>query len=90
MISILNLPGTFCGRETPPSLSTRGPMRVDFITDSSIVRKGFRAGFVRHQCGGDISEETEINSPVHPDQYFHNTNCTWVITAPQDRVVEIK
>ena len=29
-------------------------------------------------------------SPVHPDSYFHNTNCTWVITAPQGQVVEVK
>ena len=31
-----------------------------------------------------------IRSPVHPDSYFHNTNCTWVITAPQGQVVEVK
>ena len=22
--------------------------------------------------------------------YFHNTNCTWVITAPEGQVVEVK
>ena len=37
-----------------------------------------------------MSEEGEIRSPVHPDSYFHNTNCTWVITAPPGQVVEIK
>ena len=31
-----------------------------------------------------------VRSPVHPDSYFHNTNCTWVITAPEGQVVEVK
>ena len=37
-----------------------------------------------------MREEGEIRSPVHPDSYFHNTNCTWVIRAPPGQVVEIK
>ena len=31
----------------------------------------------------------ELSSPLHPDTYFHNTNCTWVISAPEDMVVEV-
>ena len=46
--------------------------------------------FERHSCGGEVSSETTIQSPVHPSQYFHNTNCTWVITAPEGKVVEVK
>ena len=29
-------------------------------------------------------------SPVHPDNYFHDSNCTWIVTAPPGKVVEIK
>ena len=29
-------------------------------------------------------------SPVHPDNYFHHSNCTWIVTAPVGKVVEIK
>ena len=39
-----------------------------------------------HQCGGNLTTEGEIRSPLHPDRYFHNTNCTWVITAPTNMV----
>ena len=39
-----------------------------------------------HQCGGNLTTEGEIRSPLHPDRYFHNTNCTWVITAPSNMV----
>ena len=46
--------------------------------------------FTTHQCGGQMSEEGVIQSPVHPNRYFHNTNCTWVVTAPSGKVVEIK
>ena len=46
--------------------------------------------FTTHQCGGEMSEEGVIQSPVHPNRYFHNTNCTWVVTAPSGKVVEIK
>ena len=82
--------GVYCGDEAPASVSTRGGMVVNFKTDSSIVRAGFKLSWVTHQCGGEMSEEGEIKSPVHPDTYFHNTNCTWVITAPPGQVVEIK
>ena len=44
----------------------------------------------RAPCGGVINEEGVVQSPLHPDRYFHNSNCTWVITAPEDKVVEIK
>ena len=82
--------GVYCGDQAPDSVSTRGGMVVNFKTDSSIVRAGFKLSWVTHQCGGEMSEEGEIKSPVHPDTYFHNTNCTWVITAPPGQVVEIK
>ncbi len=65
-------------------------MKVTFATDYSVTRAGFKLRFERHQCGGRINEETEIHSPVHPDRYFHNTNCSWVITAPEGKVVEMK
>ena len=31
-----------------------------------------------------------FRSPLHPDTYFHNTNCTWILTAPPGKVVEVK
>ena len=85
-----NTRGVYCGDVAPDSVSTRGGMIVNFKTDNSIKRAGFKVSWATHQCGGEMSEEGEIRSPVHPDSYFHNTNCTWVITAPPGQVVEIK
>ena len=82
--------GFYCGDQRPEPVSTRGGMILNFKTDHSITRTGFKLSWERHQCGGNMSEEGEIRSPVHPDSYFHNTNCTWLITAPPDQVVEIK
>ena len=31
-----------------------------------------------------------IKSPVHPNNYFHDSNCIWTITAPHNKVIEIK
>ena len=50
----------------------------------------FRMTWLLHECGGNMTEEGSIQSPVHPDNYFHNTNCTWSIQAPRDQAVEIK
>jgi hypothetical protein len=68
----------------------QGSALIRFVTDRSLVFKGFRIRFQVHSCGGRITEETEIHSPIHPDRYHHNTNCTWIIVAPVGRAVEIK
>ena len=46
--------------------------------------------WIRHECGGNITEEGIIQSPVHPDNYFHDSNCTWRIEAPSNMAIEIK
>ena len=82
--------GTFCGSETPPAMSARKAMKITFTTDYSVTKRGFKLTWTRHPCGGEMTEPGEFQSPVHPDNYFHNSNCTWIITAPADRAVEIK
>lgn len=52
--------------------------------------RGFQVEFTRDQCGGEIREESVIASPLHPDRYFHNTNCTWFIEAPVGKSVLVK
>ena len=37
-----------------------------------------------------MTSPSVISSPAHPDNYHNNLNCTWVIEAPADQVVEIK
>ena len=52
--------GKFCGDETPPVVSTRGGMLINFITDSSVPKKGFKLEWTTHECGGVLTEESEI------------------------------
>ena len=52
--------GTYCGDEKPPTISTRGGMIVNFITDHSVQKKGFKLEWATHQCGGITDEEGEI------------------------------
>ena len=44
------------------------------------------------QCGGTITEDlSEIRSPIQEGNgYMHNLNCTWVIQAPEGKVIELK
>ena len=82
--------GSYCGAEAPQEVATMGPMRVTFTTDGSMTKEGFRLDWVTHDCGGNLTEEGEIRSPVVRGSHFHNSNCTWTITAPLGKVVEIK
>ena len=52
--------GQYCGDEVPPIVSTRGGMVVNFKTDHSVTKSGFKLEWSTHQCGGDITEEGEI------------------------------
>ncbi len=66
-------------------------MLVHLKTDSSVTKPGFKARFETQPCGGEITEEAVIQSPSsHSNRYFHYTNCTWIVTAPSERAVELK
>ena len=42
-------------------------------------------------CGGVLTDDSgTISPPTSRDEYHHNTNCTWVITARENRVVQLK
>ena len=82
--------GTFCGSNSPGTVSGRGNLIFKFKTDASVNMAGFKVSWVRHECGGVVTEEGIIQSPVHPDNYFHDSNCTWTIQAPANMAIEIK
>jgi len=42
------------------------------------------------ECGGRITSATTIRSPMNDDTYFHNLNCTWIVEAPSNQVIDIK
>ncbi|KAK3105916.1 hypothetical protein FSP39_008473 [Pinctada imbricata] len=83
--------GKFCGTTVPQPVSSLGSMFVQFVTDSSIQNKGFRALYSVSDCGGVFTDpDGIIKTPTHPVNYHHNANCTWNITVENNRVVDLK
>ncbi|XP_065577284.1 cubilin-like isoform X11 [Artemia franciscana] len=77
--------GRFCGRTTPPVLTTvDNVMTVVFKADSSIAAEGFTAVYsilnTTHACGGDFYTGFGIiSSPAYPAMYPANRDCVWTI-----------
>ncbi|XP_040577951.1 cubilin [Lepeophtheirus salmonis] len=85
-----NLIGKFC-KHSPYPISTQGPVLIQFDTDYVIERAGFKLSYEIHSCGGNITQDgVEIASPLSPQTYRSNSNCTWFIKAPENQVVELK
>ncbi|XP_074549445.1 cubilin [Halichoeres trimaculatus] len=83
--------GTFCGSEVPhPVTSFSNSLVVNFVSDSSVSKKGFRATYSAStsSCGGDlVMESGAFNSPNYPDAYPPNVECVWTIrSSPGNRL----
>ncbi|XP_037612385.1 cubilin [Sebastes umbrosus] len=83
--------GRYCGFEIPhPVTSFSNSLVVNFVTDSSVSRKGFRATYTAStsSCGGDlVMESGAFNSPNYPDAYPPNVECVWTIrSSPGNRL----
>ncbi|RVE59186.1 hypothetical protein OJAV_G00201620 [Oryzias javanicus] len=81
----------FCGSEVPhPVTSFSSALVVNFITDQSVSRKGFRAVYSAStsSCGGEmVMQSGAFNSPNYPDAYPPNLECVWTIrSSPGNRV----
>ncbi|XP_043205584.1 cubilin-like [Amphibalanus amphitrite] len=79
-----------CGDRRPSGLTVRGPVTVLFTTDHSIGAAGWQAEFSVSECGGTVTEPGVIQSQNHPDTYHHDTNCSWLVTAPPGKVVLVR
>uniref|UniRef100_A0A3Q3W0B5 Cubilin n=1 Tax=Mola mola TaxID=94237 RepID=A0A3Q3W0B5_MOLML len=83
--------GRYCGFEIPhPVTSFSNSLVVNFISDYSISKKGFRATYSAStsSCGGDlVMESGAFNSPNYPDPYPPNVECVWTIrSSPGNRI----
>ncbi|XP_068094350.1 cubilin [Hyperolius riggenbachi] len=75
---------TICGRTPPgPIRSTGDAMFLRFITDGSIVGKGFNASYHK-TCGGYLhANQGLITSTNYSGNYPARQNCTWhVLVTP--------
>uniref|UniRef100_A0A8C3YL53 Cubilin n=1 Tax=Catagonus wagneri TaxID=51154 RepID=A0A8C3YL53_9CETA len=90
-----NLAGTFCGSTVPaPFISSGNFLTVQFVSDSSLEREGFKATYtlVDMPCGGTYNATwtpQSIWSPSSSDPDVPLATCTWVIEAPLHQQVQI-
>ena len=86
--------GPFCGTDNPADFTSSGnKLYVKFKTDGSQTYKGFEARFdtFNSQCGGRLTGDYgEFKSPNFPENYQDNTECTWEITIPEGKKVDLK
>ncbi|XP_017555843.2 cubilin [Pygocentrus nattereri] len=83
--------GRYCGIDIPhPITSFSNALVVNFVSDASVTRKGFRATYVASTsgCGGNLHMESgAFNSPNYPDAYPPNIECVWtIISSPGNRL----
>ncbi|XP_044150585.1 LOW QUALITY PROTEIN: cubilin [Bufo gargarizans] len=83
---------TFCGDTIPAPISSRGTMSINFYTDSTVAMHGFMATYRLYSCGGTFNRTSgTIRSPTHSFTNYHNNmNCTYLLTAEENRIIELK
>ncbi|KAJ3611231.1 hypothetical protein NHX12_021247, partial [Muraenolepis orangiensis] len=77
--------GRYCGSTLPhPVTSYSSALVLNFVSDSSVPKRGFRATYVAStsSCGGNlVMESGAFNSPNYPDAYPANVECVWTLTS---------
>lgn len=67
------------------TVTTQGFFKLNFRTDSSVAKKGFRleVTVAGPRCGGEVRTNGDyITSPKYPLNYPANSTCDWRIEAP--------
>ncbi|KAK7817671.1 hypothetical protein U0070_018635, partial [Myodes glareolus] len=77
------LHGKFCGADVPEVITSHfNNMRIEFKSDNTVSKKGFKAHFFSAECEQKIhSPSGLITSPNWPDKYPSRKECTWEISA---------
>ena len=92
--------GRFCGSQLPSSIPTSSShqLTVQFVSNSDgQTSSGFHANYTELLlgCGGRIQLSADrlsalITSPSYPNTYPHSIDCTWTVTAPANRKVQLQ
>ncbi|XP_069067650.1 cubilin [Pleurodeles waltl] len=81
-----------CGDVIPGAVSSQGPLRLNFYSNSATTAHGFMAQYKILPCGGTFNGSSGIiSSPTYSfTDYHNNINCTYNITVENDKIVELK
>ncbi|XP_053565459.1 embryonic protein UVS.2-like isoform X2 [Bombina bombina] len=73
-----------CGsRKRPPLIASANTMLLEFVTDGSLTRKGFKATYTTVSCGEVFNAPFgKFTSPGYPKKYPSLIDCVWIIAAP--------
>ncbi|CAH2083519.1 unnamed protein product [Euphydryas editha] len=81
--------GLYCGKEIPPVVNGNDKIEITFKTDRYGQKRGFKLSYSLYSCGGLVKNPTILTSG-NSVTYIENTNCTWTIEAPLNKVVILK
>ncbi|XP_046548873.1 deleted in malignant brain tumors 1 protein-like [Haliotis rubra] len=90
--------GAFNSTNTPTYYSSKDSLLIEFTTDGSITRQGFRMEYTARpegNCNGTLfiyDTPVYILSPGYPDSYLSNLNCVIMmgkITEPQNMRLDV-
>ncbi|XP_062433243.1 embryonic protein UVS.2-like [Rhea pennata] len=82
----------YCGKGPLPSLVASGStMLIEFASDETITATGFRASYIRVNCGDTFTVSNGvITSPNYPNKYPKNQACFWIISSPVGYKISLK
>ncbi|KAL3836256.1 hypothetical protein ACJMK2_021695 [Sinanodonta woodiana] len=86
-----SLIGNFCGTSLPPPIASSGDVLwIQFVSDHSVARNGFRLEYITNGCGGYLTGATgEFTSPNYPNPYPHRRECVWIVTVSTGSYVQL-
>ncbi|XP_053373742.1 deleted in malignant brain tumors 1 protein-like isoform X2 [Mercenaria mercenaria] len=83
--------GQYCGDVIPfeQIRSTSNTMTINFVTDSSVTRAGFRAAYNATYCCGCVftSRQGILGSPGFPNYYTNDLRCNYTLDMDPQHVI---
>ena len=88
----LEYEGIYCGNKPALFFRSKYMMSLVFYSDFLLEKKGFKFEYSLENCGGNITNQTSIASPISPitGTYHDSLVCTWNVTAPANKKIVIR
>ncbi|XP_046466404.1 cubilin [Neodiprion pinetum] len=85
-------PSIWCGNEIPTKQRIYSHSELSFKTDETTRKRGFELKYYIDECGGEITEPSDIRSPSLDESgdYHGGINCTWTVKAPPGKAVLVR